>query len=518
VLELTKLHLSPAHWAEKKGVEAGRPIYDASDGKYGRALNSKEAKNRLKAHYGEIHHPTIEGLVNMVCEYAEEQMVLLGDLFDWMDLCLFKADLAGAFSLLSHRSADVSKMASELTDGLCAIFHAGVFGWVGTPYCFAVVTRILEAEINKRLQQVGRVGMYVDDINGVSMDRYMPQASNISVSVVKDLMGDLAHAEHKDEVGKVLDFIGYEVSIPTASVSISQRNFDKVLFGFCSVDVTKPVAIGVLEKLCSWSARYTLVLRVLRPITTILYAEKKGLGRNKKVTVMLSPLGRVGVYVWRAVLVLLKLRHDTFSRSFQSFRTVAPTYQIEYDASLTGIGIIIRKLSDYDPLDPVSGIIGVTGIRFPFDLGQDSKYQNTCEYIGATLGLSMLAKLGVTKQTVKLKGDSMSSLKWGRKGLFKGSLSRRATFVHMLSSVQFDLLVGETEHIEGIRHIWCDGLSRGKTPHELGIPDGSWIDVSSDAVMMSLIELCDPRPDLEIVDESSFFSFWRSVRSLLTRL
>jgi len=518
VFDHERVHGSPAHWGKKKGKREGRPLYDASDNKHGTPLNTKAAKERLKAHYGEIRHPTIVNLIVMVLDYAAEQKAILGADFRWEDLRIFQKDLKRAFTLLSYRSTDVPKIASELTDGLIAVFHAGVFGWVGTPYCFAVVTRILEAEINRRILAKGRIRMYVDDLNGVTMTSHLPTCHREAVSTMEELLGNEAHEPRKDKDGLVLDWIGYEVNLIEATVSISLANFHKVLFGFCSVEVTKPVTVRLLEKLCSWSARYTIILRVLRPFTNILYGEKKGLGRNKNVTVLLSPLGRVAVYVWRAVLVLLRLKHTNFARPFRSFRDEAPAYQVEYDASLSGIGVILRDLREYDAGNPTSGIIGVTGVRFPFDLGQDSKYQNTCEYIGATIGMAMLARLGIRRQTLKLKGDSRASLKWGCKGLFKGTLSRRATFVHILAAVQFELYIGEAEHIEGIRHVWCDGLSRGKTPEELGIPVDRWFNMASDLTLMEILTECDPRPEHEIVDESTFFEFWRSVRRLLSNL
>jgi hypothetical protein len=56
---------------------------------------------------------------------------------------LWKMDLKGAFNLLDFSAQSAKLLAFELTEGMSVIHITGMFGWTGTPYCFQVVTRVL---------------------------------------------------------------------------------------------------------------------------------------------------------------------------------------------------------------------------------------------------------------------------------------------------------------------------------------------------------------------------------------
>jgi hypothetical protein len=47
--------------------------------------------------------------------------------------------------------------------------------------------------------------------------------------------------------------------------------------------------------------------------------------------------------------------------------------------------------------------------------GEDSQFQNSAEFIAATIGLLGLVLLGLDGSAVRLRGDSMSALCWGAK-------------------------------------------------------------------------------------------------------
>ena len=144
-------HFTPIHWTTKKGKRVGRILFDAKDSKFGSALNSINAKLKLKEKCGPIHHPTIVTIVHMVLKFADAKKEELGEAFNWEDLHMFKLDLANAFSLLFFRPEYSKRMICELTDAISVVYHVGQFGWVGTPYYFQIITRILRAEINQRL-------------------------------------------------------------------------------------------------------------------------------------------------------------------------------------------------------------------------------------------------------------------------------------------------------------------------------------------------------------------------------
>ena len=511
-------HFTPIHWTTKKGKRVGRILFDAKDSKFGSALNSINAKLKLKEKCGPIHHPTIVTIVHMVLKFADAKKEELGEAFNWEDLHMFKLDLANAFSLLFFRPEYSKRMICELTDAISVVYHVGQFGWVGTPYYFQIITRILSAEINQRLGSDGSSVAYVDDIIAVCLSKDFEGCQSRAIYVIKALLGDSAHAVDKDEDGRVVECIGWLVDLDKRLLTLSRRNFLKVLYGFFVVDVSKPVGLNVLNPLCSYSARYTLVLPILKALTNILYGEKKRLGNNKSARIELSPLGRIAIKMWRAVLILLRLRETTYARTLDSFRIVLPVWQIESDASLTGLGVLVRDLRLYVPGDEMSGVVKVCSVDLPFELHMDSRYQNTVEFLGATLGLAMLAQLGIGSTSVKMKGDSRSSLKWGTTGLFSGVLSQRTSFVFMFVSVQYNLFISEGEHVAGELHVTCDRLSRGVRPLELGFSPEMIYDVEFDLNMLAIIELCNPAPENDILDEESFMDFWVIAREHVAQL
>jgi hypothetical protein len=114
----------------------------------------------VRDYYGDIKHPTIDEIVVMVLDFVDETGCSMDDVI------LFKADLSKAFTLLSFQPESVHLLACELTDDLVMIYHSGLFGRTGTPFCFNPVTSALERSINTRIK--GRVRMYVDDVAGVT--------------------------------------------------------------------------------------------------------------------------------------------------------------------------------------------------------------------------------------------------------------------------------------------------------------------------------------------------------------
>jgi hypothetical protein len=220
------LHYSPAHWTIKTGKKCGRNIFDSSDSSHGNALNSDEANKLINTYYGDIKHPGIGDLVDMINSFKED-LINSAQSFVWEDIVLWKADLAGAFTLLDFRSADVHLLACELTDGLTLIYHTGLFGWTGTPYAFQVITRTLKRNINILIK--GRCEMYVDDILGVTLKKWLEYDKECTYSICTNLLGPTAIAKHKWECGRRIDMIGWTVDLDISIVSIARKNFLKTL-------------------------------------------------------------------------------------------------------------------------------------------------------------------------------------------------------------------------------------------------------------------------------------------------
>ena len=141
------------------------------------------------------------------------------------------------------------------------------------------MTRVLRREINKRIH--GRSGMYVDDLLGITLWRFLKEDMSTARAVCEGILGSQAMAEDKWEEGRCLDIIGWKVDLDLLRVSIARRNFLKIAYGFFSVDENKPVQVCVIETLASWAARYQAVLRHATPLTSALYAEIHGMNNRK---------------------------------------------------------------------------------------------------------------------------------------------------------------------------------------------------------------------------------------------
>ena len=498
-------HLHPAGWAPKWNKACGRQIGDVSDHEFGPALNSEGAKAKLKEMYSDIRHPTVEDLVGMVNEFAEEKKRELGDAFNWDDLVLFKGDLAMAFTLLFVRPDGVRLFACELTDGLTLFYHTGFFGWTGTPFAFQVITRVLERAL-KALKMPGSVKIYVDDLMGVCMKADLIECRRIITELCEGLLGPTAIAEKKWEdslaTGQI-DWIGWQLDLRTRKVNLARRNFLKVLYGFCEAKENAPMRVIELMKLASWASRYSMILRQMRPFSAALYSDTGGVVSMHAFR-ELSTAAKIAVQMWMVLLALLNIDERRFSRAFSSFGEQLASVSLEYDASLEGVGVILRTIHE-------SQLIGVGAVPLPFRLEGDSGFQNTVEFTACTLGIAGLAQLGYRAVNVRLVGDNRTSLKWGSTERFKGTLGLRAAIVFVLVSIAFDIWVTETVHVPGVDHVIPDALSRGRLMTELGFRLEDSLRWEDDRALMELLVLCDPTEPIRSVSE--LCDMWASVRA-----
>jgi hypothetical protein len=502
-LQIEGIHFSSTHWAIKKGKVWGRPIGDASAADSESCpLNSERVKALVSDRWGPIEHPTLRALSEMVVRQAER--------VGWDNLVLWKMDLRGAFTLLFVEAGSVRRLAFELTDQLTLMYITGMFGWTGMPYAFQVVTRILVRVINAEL--AGESLMYVDDLMGACSIAELASELKIARGKCNGLLGEDAVEDAKTKSGRRIEWIGWLFDVDTRSVSVARHNFLKTLHGFMSTNEGEKVRGGQLLKLASWAARYSAVCRSLRPFTKDLFNEVKGL-RNKSVLLGLSKSAVRTIWLWRVSLVLLELRHEEFSRPIPSLVWRPVEYVLEYDASLTGAGLVLSKLGN-DGLTKT--LLKAVKIRFPFMLGDDSGFQNSAEFIAVVMGVGCLASLGVRQASIRIVGDNTSSLSWSVKSSFRDGPSRSAAISFMAIGTSMGLEVVEGVHIAGVRNIVCDGMSRDQAPAEYGFRDEDCIDVGKSEVLQALLEACNPLNDTE--SELGFTAVWTSARRVCEML
>ena len=139
-------------------------------------------------------------------------------------------------------------------------------------------------------------------------------------------------------------------------------------------------------------------------------------------------------------------------------------------------------------------------LRFPFDLGCESWYQNTAEFI-RVVGSFLLAQRGCWGVTLTLKGDSETSLTWGRQEKFKGGLGKCASILFILLGVRFDFWVAEVEFM-----INCHGVKR----HRIwGYRTVCGLDLMRDGPLMRIVELCDLHRNINDFERLSVF--WKDI-------
>jgi hypothetical protein len=154
------------------------------------------------------------------------------------------------------------------------------------------------------------------------------------------LLGPVAVAEDKTKSGRSLDVIGWNICLDTRKVGIARNNMLKTLYGLMTLDELSPVTLEDLQRVASWAARYSLVCRQLRPFTRALYSCIQHY-TNKYVKIKLSDEAASTIQMWRCFFVFLEISPNTYKRDIKSFVHYEPSYVLEYDALLTGVGIIL---------------------------------------------------------------------------------------------------------------------------------------------------------------------------------
>lgn len=506
-LGIPGIHFSPQHWAPKKGKEQGRSICDTANSTSGIPINGKgtEGKNAVRAQvaeeWGAIHHPTIDELVQMVLEMADQH--------GWDDIELWKTDLAGAFNLIRFNPTSVRLLAFELTEGMTAIHITGMFGWTGTPYAFDVVTRVLRALSRQRIQ--GRCNWYVDDNNGCSRKGAMrEQDMNTVMDIIHRLLGPDAVAMHKNEYGRRVEFVGWLIDLDERVVTIARHSFLKTVHAFFSVDIEKSVYHEEVEVIASLASRYSMLCRQMRPFTQSLYGFLSATREQKHAKRFLSERAKTDIQMWRAFLCQLDFNEAHYARSLESFRPRKPTVMIEYDASLGAYGVGVSVL---DNLTSKYTLRAFASLGTPLGVRADSSYQNVCEYGAVVLGLLLAKHLGLYGFAYQLVGDSVSSLTWSANDRASSEIARATNIGFAMASVEIDAVVAEIRHVPGVDNVVYDGLSRGKDGSEVGLDDCLRVIIPPGGWMERYIHLCDPTCALETPLEHNILT--RSLLDLL---
>lgn len=105
------------------------------------------------------------------------------------------------------------------------------------------------------------------------------------------------------------------------------------------------------------------------------------------------------------MLCLIRYDEENFSKPLITFMDTQPVYIIDFDAALTGAGILW-----FERLNDTEACMGGSAVdHTPLGFGEDSSFQNLCEFIGVILGILVLVKLGINDVDIEVRGHSISA-------------------------------------------------------------------------------------------------------------
>jgi hypothetical protein len=211
--------------------------------------------------------------------------------------------------------------------------------------------------------------------------------------------------------------------------------------------------------------------------------------------------------------VMCRADPEHLFRPISSFRERPVSLDFEYDASLWTIAVGVSE-RDPDNHDAVSVLKGFCVIDLPFERTNDPSYQNTYEFLAVVVGVMLCLALRIRHKSICLYGDSVSSLKWAMKDRVVSTIARRGNIVYTLAASEGDLSVDSTVHVPGKENTVYDGLTRGKSAEEVGLPPQIQFHIPPDHPIHELLALCDPRLPLESMQHHATLSN-RVIRLLL---
>ena len=463
-----------------------------------------------KAMCGKIDLPTVTDLARMVLGQVD-RVESLG--LSSKDLVMWKMDLKGAFTLLFFKPSDCGLLALPMTGNLVYIPIAGNFGLTLFPFFFNVISRSLKRRILQMIK--GGCCIYSDDIQGCCLLSELASELDIVRRCISDLLGSDAIAEDKTDTGRVIEWIGWSFDLDTMSISLAERNYYKTLYGYLTVSRGQHIRVKTLHTLSSWASRYVFVCPEMTPFSGYLYAAFKGY-LNDETLIELPDSAYLVIVLWRMFFMLLKLDPQEFTLPLASLRPVSdPTFLLEVDGCPEGIGCIIYTRGDGGEWEAIFAFSWCK----EYSLDNDSRYQNSMEFIACVMGIACLCWLGFDHESVAILGDNKASLAWIKAMAFRPGASTSAALCFVLLHRVFSLQVAHTDFRAGVSNVLADPLSRGAEPSSLAMGftmANSFTRATAPPILLELSALLDPSHDL--MEESGLLDRWAQYTDVLERL
>jgi len=498
-----KLSYSRAGWAKKRGKPQGRPTTNLSyDNHRGGLINTDTVRDVIRGIYGNIHPAQLTDIVTMIHRQAA--------LHGWENIILWKMDLLGAYNLIFFKASDAGLLAMEMSDNLSLISMVGHFGWVGTPFAFDVISRLLVKLVNLRAK--GEAVIATDDLIGCCATTDLQHDLDVADACIHSIFNSDCVNESKTVSGRIIEAIGWSFNLDELWVGIARHNYLKTLHGFLRIQSETYLSVKELMTLASWASRYVTVVRYMKPFNRYLHSLTAGMSNLNSMQLISDSTQQVCL-LWVSFLMLMEIDPIKFTRRFDQFVMSTPVIHVNVDASLTGVGIILSNILP----DGSLSVFSVTGFRTPYDLEGDASYQNSMEFIAVICALILCVRSGYHRISISLQGDNTTALAWSKTEKFRSLRAMRASCFYICLSINCQIEVANTDHLEGLRNITSDALSRGASASSLGFSDHLIADFLSCPITTRILEFMNPTltADSADIDIADLFS---SARELANQL
>ena len=233
-----------------------------------------------------------------------------------------------------------------------------------------------------------------------------------------------------------------------------------------------------------------------------------------------SDEAKLAIRLLRTMLVLVRFDEVRHRRPTRSYVREVPSYIVEFYASLHGVGILWYRRVDNAELCMGGSAVSTLSLTF----GDDSSYQNLCEFIGVTLGMMGLVKLGIKGVDVTMRSDSISALTWESTERYRGANVSNASMVFTMLCIMQRFVVKESVHISGTDNHKCNAVYRlhesansiGDVMRRIGLGCSREVDLQSCQHVQHLLASCNL--SISFKSESDFVDYWGGIRNALEGL
>ena len=217
-----------------------RFLMDCSNSESGHVLNTPAAKELVLARYGRLSHCTFREIVRGFCEYADTEGVPLED-------CrLFKDNIHAAFTQMDINPESVYLLAMAIGFGLMMVYIVGLFGWLGFPLAFGVLSRALERLFVRHLRIP--VYMYVDDIIALSRKERADADQRYIENKLEEVIGSKAVNYSKRLAPTVSgEVLGWMLNLAPQTFRPGDKAVRKLMFAFWCVASGAKTAAGSIS-------------------------------------------------------------------------------------------------------------------------------------------------------------------------------------------------------------------------------------------------------------------------------